>query len=287
MKAFFAFGLLITLATCSEESLPLYSEQLAKDISAIDTYLAAQNLTAEKDPTGFRYTIAEAGSTFLPTLADSVIISYSTKNIDGTTINQNVTETFLLDKLIRAIRIQLPRLGEGGKAILYVPSGLAYGAYPVGLVPANSNLVIDIQLKKVIPEFNKQLLKDVVAIDNHLTANSILALKSITNLRYVITSPASSTAIAPLSSDSVVISYTGKLLSTGAIFYQTTLPEGYRLNKTSTLKVWQRALINFKQGTKVTLYVPSGLAYGSYERLGVPPNTNVIFDVELVKVISN
>ncbi len=286
MKAFFAFGMVVILATCSEESLPIYSEQLAKDISIIDSYLSTNSITAEKDPLGFRFAVQEVGSSFLPAIEDSVTIVYSTKVLNGIEVNSNVNRTFLLSKLIRAIRVQLPRMGEGAKVTLYVPSGLAYGAFPAGSIPANANLIIDIQLKKVIPEFQKQLLKDVVAIDNYLAANSIIAKKDISNLRYVVTTMAPSSANAPLGLDSVVINYTGRVLSTGSVFYQSSAPEGYRLNKTGTLKVWQRALISFKQGTKATLYVPSGLSYGSYEKFGVPPNTNVIFDVELAKVIS-
>jgi FKBP-type peptidyl-prolyl cis-trans isomerase FkpA len=285
-RAFLAFGIVVTLAACSEESLPVYSEQLAKDVSIIDSYLSNNSITAEKDPLGFRFTVLDAGSSFVPAIEDSVAIISSTKILNGLEINRNVSGTFLLSKLIKAFQVQLPRMGEGAKVTLYVPSGLAYGAYPAGSIPANSNLIVDIQLRKVIPEFQKQLLKDVVAIDNYLKANSIVARKDISNLRYVITTAAASSANAPLNTDSVVINYTGKILSTGSVFYQSSIPEGYRLNKTGTLKAWQRALTSFKQGTKATLYVPSGFAYGSYEKFGVPPNTNVFFEVELFKVIS-
>ncbi len=286
MRAFFTIGALVVLFSCSEESPLSFNEQLDKDIKLIDTYLTEKNIAAEQDSRGYRYATVNSGSSFKPTLEDSVIITYTTVVMRGDTINKNVRATFLLSKLIKAIQYQLPNVGEGADLTLYVPSGLAYGAYPTGAIPRNANLIIRIKLEKVIPEFAKQLLKDVVAIDDFLQTASITTLKDVSGLRYQITKQASANAIAPLSTDSVVISYTGKILSTGSVFYQTTTPEGYRLNKTGTLKVWQKGLVFFKEGAKATLFTPSGLAYGSYEKYGVPPNTNVIFEVEMVKVIS-
>ncbi|NOS91976.1 MAG: hypothetical protein HOP30_08640 [Cyclobacteriaceae bacterium] len=286
MKTFFALGIVVLLISCSEESIPDAKQQLQKDIQLIDTYLTEKNINAEQDSRGYRYVTANVGSTFKPVLEDSVIITYTTVVMRGDTINKNVRATFLLSKLIKAIQYQLPNVGEGADITLFTPSGLAYGAYPAGAIPSNSNLIVHIKLEKVIPEFSKQLLKDIVAIDDYLLNASITTLKDASGLRYRITAEAPANAIAPLSIDSVVISYTGKILSTGAVFYQTASPEGYRLNKTGTLKAWQKGLVFFKQGAKATLYSPSGLAYGSYEKYGVPPNTNVIFEVEMVKVIS-
>ncbi len=286
MRTFLALGIMGLLVSCSEESIPESKQQLQKDIQLVDAYLSEKNIAAEVDSRGYRYLVANAGSLFKPVLEDSVIISYTTVILRGDTISKNVKATFLLNKLIKAIQYQLPNMGEGANLTLFIPSGLAYAAYPAGPIPANSNLIIQIKLEKVIPEFSKQLLKDVAGIDDYLTVNSITALKDASGLRYKITQQAPANAIAPLSTDSVVINYTGKILSTGAVFYQSTTPESYRLNKTGTLKVWQRGLVFFKQGTKATLYTPSGLAYGSYEKYGVPPNTNVVFEVEMVKVIS-
>jgi len=286
MRTFFALGIMILLLSCSEESIPESKQQLLKDVQLVDSYLAEKKIVAEIDSRGYRFLVSNIGSSFKPVLEDSVIITYTTVVMRGDTINKNVRATFLLNKLIKAIQYQLPNVGEGADITLFVPSGLAYGAYPTGAIPSNSNLIVRIKLEKVIPEFGKQLLKDIVAIDDYLLKGSITSLKDASGLRYRITTQAPANAIAPLSIDSVVINYTGKILSTGAVFYQTTSPESYRLNKTGTLKVWQKGLVFLKQGAKATLYTPSGLAYGSYEKYGVPPNTNVIFEVEMVKVIS-
>jgi FKBP-type peptidyl-prolyl cis-trans isomerase FkpA len=285
--------LIIFLVSCSKEEVALpYEEQLAKDISAIDAYLSSKGVVAEKDISGFRFITNATGSVFIPALEDSVRIKYSLRYLSETPIFSNVEKTSLLSKLIKAFQTQLPRMGEGGSITLYVPSGLAYGAYPVeiskGVIPKNSNLIFDVTLLKVIPEYTKQLKKDTTEIGNYLRANNIAAKKDASGLSYQISSPGLSTALIPLASDSVVITYTGKvLLSTGVgvTFDPSSTSKGYRLSAKSTLKAFQKAFPLFNEGTKATLFVPSGLGFGSYEKLGVPPNTNLLYEVTLEKVI--
>ncbi len=282
--------IIIFLGACSKEEAALpYEEQLAKDISAIDAYLSSKGVVAEKDPTGFRFITSLSGSTFKPALEDSVKISYSCKYLTEVVAFTNFERTFLLNKLIKPFQIHFPRLGESGSATFFVPSGLAYGIYPVeipkGVILKNSNLIFDVTVLKVIPEYTKQLKKDTAEIGNYLRTNSIVTKKDASGLSYKISSSGTSTALAPLATDSVVITYTGKILSSGAIFDQSSTPKGYRLSNKSTLKAFQKAFPLFNEGTKAILFVPSGLGYGSYEKLGVPPNTNLRYEVELVKVI--
>lgn len=287
--ALVAAVIILFLGSCSKEEVPLpYEEQLAKDVAAVDAYLLSKGLVAEKDLSGFRFITNLSGSSFKPALEDSIRIRYSCKYLSETPVFTNLERTSLLSKLIKAFQTQLPRMGEGGNISLYVPSGLAYGAYPVeitkGVIPKNSNLIFDVTLLKVIPEYTKQLKKDTTEIGNYLRANNIVTKKDASGLSYKIISSGASTALIPSASDSIVINYTGKILSTGVVFDPLT-SKGYRLSAKSTLKAFQKAFPLFNEGTKATLYVPSGLGYGSYEKLGVPPNTNLTYDVTLEKVI--
>ena len=285
MKAFITVGIILLLISCSDESLISYNEQLSKDIQLIDSYLKANSILTEKDSSGFRFITSASGSNYKPKSIDSVIIKTSIHLLSGQSISSG-TFTFLTSKLIKALQIEVVRLGENAKVTLYIPSGLAYGAYPAGPIPKNSNLIIDVELVKVIPEYARQLQIDLPIIDAYLAAKAITPLKDASGLRYIITTAAPTTAINPLAADSVVINYTGKILSSGVVFDQSTSPIGYRLSKSTTLKVWQKGLPLLKQGSFATFYVPSGLGFGSYEKFGVPPNTNLIYEVELVKVIS-
>jgi FKBP-type peptidyl-prolyl cis-trans isomerase FkpA len=141
----------------------------------------------------------------------------------------------------------------------------------------------------VIREYSAQLERDKVIIDDYLRTQNITFLSDQEGVRYVITTPGPTSGLTPLSADSVVVNYTAKFLSDQKVFDKTLEPTGFRLNKITTLRAWKSVFLLFKEGTKATLYVPSGLGYGAYgTTIGttvVPPYSNLMYDIELVKVI--
>ena len=125
-----------------------------------------------------------------------------------------------------------------------------------------------------------QLIKDTQTIDDYLTANKITAIKDDSGLRYVVTSQG--TGSKPSLYSNVNVNYTGKFLDNSSIFDKSSSAVTFTLY--NVIQGWQIGLPYVNKGSKVTLYIPSGLAYGS---LGsgdgtVQPNTNLIFDIELL-----
>ena len=57
---------------------------------------------------------------------------------------------FGLNQVIRGWTLGIPYFKEGGRGILLIPSGLAYGSNPRSGIPANSVLIFDINLIEIL-----------------------------------------------------------------------------------------------------------------------------------------
>lgn len=91
----------------------------------------------------------------------------------------------------------------------------------------------------------------------------------------------------PEATDQVEVHYTGKLID-GTVFDSSVdrgIPATFGV--TQVIPGWVEALQLMKAGSKWRLFIPSNLAYGPNGAPGSPigPNSTLIFDVELLKVI--
>ncbi len=128
-------------------------EQLEIDQALIDEYLEERNINAQIEPnTGLRYVIEEQGTGEKPKISDRILVNYegrvmgASKNFD-----EGDASEFLLSTLIIAWRIGLPLIQEGGKIIMYVPSGYGYGIQ--GNPPeidGNENLIFEVELLEIV-----------------------------------------------------------------------------------------------------------------------------------------
>lgn len=272
------------------------SVQLQRDVDAIDQYLSNNGITAVKDSTGNRYVIHTLGTGTVPALSNCIRVSYVGKLMsDGSQFDANTSLKYPLTKLIAGWQVIFPHLPQGSKATLYIPSVYAYRSVAQTGIPANSNLIFDVEVLDVysysavsgycyddpllLPEV--QLAKDVAIIDQYLSTNNINAQTDPSGLRYTIESLG--TGPKPTLSNCITTKYTGKLLSTGAVFDQNTT--GYKAALTKLIQGWKTGLPLLPKGTKATLYVPSGMAYGPVSAGSrIPANANLIFEIELVDV---
>lgn len=91
---------------------------------------------------------------------------------------------------------------------------------------------------------------------------------------------------SPLPSDRVEVHYTGKLID-GTVF-DSSVDRGVpaTFGVTQVIPGWVEALQLMKEGAKWRLFIPSQLAYGP-QGAGptIGPNSTLIFDVELLKVL--
>lgn len=124
--------------------------RLASDIAAIDAYLAANNITAQTEPNGVRYTITTLGTgAKIQCLENAVTVKTTGWLLKYGTVFQPESEFSLyLNKLILGWQLVLPLVPIGSKITVYIPSGYGYGIYggANGKVPSNANLIFDIEL---------------------------------------------------------------------------------------------------------------------------------------------
>lgn len=84
---------------------------------------------------------------------------------------------------------------------------------------------------------------------------------------------------------SVVIHYTGFLLD-GTEFDSSigSSPFDVVIGRGNVIRGWDIGLRELNAGTRATFYIPSGLAYGNNRQGIIPPNSVLIFDIEILDI---
>lgn len=130
--------------------------------------------------------------------------------------------------------------------------------------------------------FEEQLALDSAAIADYLTENNITNTQTDKSgyVWYVLHEEGN--GVAPLSSDSIEVSYEGRLMDTD---FEFDAGEHVEFRLSSLITGWQVVLTEMQEGDSVTMYIPSGLAYGTNgSGDDIPANANLIFDMRLHRV---
>lgn len=92
------------------------------------------------------------------------------------------------------------------------------------------------------------------------------------------------TGPVPKETDEVITHYRGTLID------GTEFDNSYKRNEpatfpvTNVIKGWTEALLKMPVGSKWQLFIPSDLAYGERGRPGIPANSTLLFDIELLDI---
>jgi FKBP-type peptidyl-prolyl cis-trans isomerase FkpA len=144
------FVVVAGLSSCSKDSDDTFdtAAQAATDDASIQAYLKANNITtAVHDPTGLYYQIVTPGTGAYPTAASTATVNYTGKLLNGTQFDTGTAFVAnLATGVITGWRIGVPHINTGGRIILFVPSGMAYGNTATGSIPKNSVLIFTIDL---------------------------------------------------------------------------------------------------------------------------------------------
>ena len=83
----------------------------------------------------------------------------------------------------------------------------------------------------------------------------------------------------------VTVHYTGWLASDGKVFdtsRSSGKPITFPLNK--VIAGWQEGIPGMRENGKRRLVIPAEMAYGAAGAGSIPPNADLVFEVELIKV---
>jgi FKBP-type peptidyl-prolyl cis-trans isomerase FkpA len=147
-------------------------------------------------------------------------------------------------------------------------------------------------------ETAKVMSSEASRIKNYITAHNLKPIVMPSGLNHVVTKPGN--GAKAVVGDTVVVNYTGSFLS-GTVFdsslsdvakkskiFNPDRPYGpikVAIGSKTAIAGFEEGLSLFAAGTKVTLIMPSKLAYGPQGSEKFPPYTPLVFEIEVLNII--
>tara|TARA_B110000444_G_scaffold251703_1_gene279949 strand:+ start:76 stop:522 length:447 start_codon:yes stop_codon:yes gene_type:complete len=146
MKNILIAFVLVLLMSCGKTKD--YTEENEQEIL---TYLADNNLTAQKSSTSLYYIIDNVGAGERPSASDNVTVAYKGYFTNGNTFDESSASgiSFNLQQVIAGWTEGITYFKEGGNGVLLIPSRLAYGDSGQGNIPGGAVLIFDVTLISV------------------------------------------------------------------------------------------------------------------------------------------
>ena len=164
-----------------------------------------------------------------------------------------------------------------------------------GIYTASAGKEAPYDLEKIGPEISKFMqtkqqaymgkLKEQGKVESDKFFAELKAKKGIivlpSGLAYEIIKPGAGDF--PKATDTVKVIYTGTLLN-GTKFDSNVGADPIEFQLNRVIPGWSEGIQKINKGGKIKLYVPSQLGYGEEGNQGIPPNSALIFEVELLDI---
>ena len=276
MYKYLSMILVITLISCNKP----YSKEkeVVEEVPKLTNNepVVGVEVTTES---GLKYIDNVLGTGDLPKAGDKVKVHYTGTLEDGTKFdsshdrNKPFEFSLGLGQVIKGWDEGIATMKPGGKRKLIIPSELGYGERGSGkLIPSGATLIFDVELLEIIVAF--------VDTDFLLPGRED---NTESGLRMIIHKEGNGEK--PRAGQTVSVHYTG-LLETGKKFdssHDRGRPFKFPLGQGRVIKGWDEAIALMSKGEKRTLVIPPELGYGSQDKGRIPPNSTLIFEVELVE----
>jgi FKBP-type peptidyl-prolyl cis-trans isomerase len=298
------FGLMaVGLFSCrkdkNEPTLKQYDQQ------QIEAYMSANGLTSVMkrdtsggDTTGIYYQILNKGTGKVLDYPDMISYVFTIKSLDGSYVLADTIAnhgySYVGHMIPQGVMLAVKNIlkTNGTSARLLIPSHLAYGTSGIGT--GTSRLKGNQSLDYYINVVQNQAAYDDLVIQNFLKANGLTSYYTRTSsgLYYRILQAGTGTQ-HPDSYSTLGVQYTGKLLNQSIFdgFNPAVGDTTYTSFDIGDLVPGvQEGLQKVTKGAKISMIMPSALAYGNKslpagtDGVTVPPNSCLIFDFNLMAV---
>ena len=189
----------------------------------------------------------------------------------------------------------LSLMHEGDSATFIINAKQYYNMYNYGQVPSfvkndKAMLWVTIKVDSCMSFERYQLIAEDIRKENerkaiaaYLEQNNISASPLPSGLYYIETGAGKGNH--PKTGQSCSVNYTGKLLN-GTVFDSSEgrEPFSFSLGARQVIAGWDEGIALMKKTGKAILIVPSHLGYGGNKAGSIPPNSTLVFEVELMEI---
>jgi FKBP-type peptidyl-prolyl cis-trans isomerase len=228
---------------------------------------------------GLQFREIAEGVGAIPQPGDRVFVSYAGRFEDGTLFDSSEAFDFVLGsgQVIAGWDEGIGLMNVGDRTEFIIPPALAYGpdglidpASGQAIIPPSATLTFDVFLINFQPQGGDgppDVTGEEITTDSGLT--------------YIELTPG--TGASPVIGDAVTVNYTGWLAEDGTQF---DTGAGIQFELGFVIEGWNEGLQLMQEGGANRLIIPPDLAYGPSGQGPIPPNSILIFDVELLEVTS-
>lgn len=145
--------------------------------------------------------------------------------------------------------------------------------------------------QKILVKLN--LRREEIAVKNKEEGKAFLAMNKTkegvrtfpSGLQYKVLNEGKGSS--PQATDKVMVNYRGTMINGAEFDSSYSRGEPVTVNVNGVIRGWSEALQHMKPGSKWQLFVPAELAYGERSYNSIPPNSVLVFELELLSVEKN
>lgn len=147
---------MIKIVEVYKDQETMSSQQKAKDEQVITAFLKGKNIQTKRSPKGTYIQTLTAGDGTLPKQGQIMEVKYTGKLLNGTEFDSNnkpgaglLPVQFGAGGIIPGFEDGLTQLSKGEKAVLFIPSSMAYGSQAPPNIGPDQNLMFEIEVVNI------------------------------------------------------------------------------------------------------------------------------------------